>query len=155
MRHAILVLCTIMMVGCASSPGKQLTPLEIQSIQTREYETDKHLGFASTLSVFQDLGYIIESADESTGFITASSPTDTSLNWWTFGQDIKTTRVTSFIEEMRPNITRIRITFVNSKSSSGSYGTYSEKDTVVLEAGAYEAAFSRIGNEIFVRKGTR
>jgi len=155
MRFTILVLMTAMMVGCASSPSTQMTPLEIQALQTREYETSKHIAFASTLTVFQDLGYIIESADEDTGFITAASPTDTKLNWWTFAKDSQTTRVTSFVEEMRPNYTRVRVTFVNSKSSSSSYGQYSEKDTVIFEAGAYEAVFNRVGNEIFVRKSNQ
>jgi hypothetical protein len=154
MRYAFLVLITAMLVGCAASPTTQLTPLEIQSLQTKEYETSKHIAFASTLSVFQDLGYIIESADESTGFITATSPTDTKLNWWTWAQDSKTTRVTAFVEELRQNYTRVRVTFVNSTSSSSSYGQYSEKDTVILVAGPYEAVFNRVGNEIFVRKGS-
>jgi len=155
MRYVILGLIIAMMAACASSPSTQMTPMEIQALQTREYETNKHIAFASTLTVFQDLGYIIESADESTGFITASSPTDTKMNWWTWAQDSKTTRVTSFVEELRQNYTRVRVTFVNSTSSSSSYGQYSEKDTVILVAGPYEAVFNRVGNEIFVRKSTQ
>jgi hypothetical protein len=38
------------------------TSLELQSIQSREFETTKKIAFASTLSVFQDLGYVIESS---------------------------------------------------------------------------------------------
>ena len=59
--------------GCVA-PRPQLTSLEIQSIQSREFETAKPTAFAAVLSVFQDLGYIVESADKETGFITAKSP---------------------------------------------------------------------------------
>ena len=64
--------------GCADlldeeQDRPQLTPLEVQSLQKRDLETNKEIAFASVVSVFQDLGYTIVSADKETGFITAES----------------------------------------------------------------------------------
>jgi len=144
----------IIVAGCALPPPIQMTPVEIQALQTREYETSKQVAFAAVLSVFQDLGYIIESAELETGFITVSSPSDTKLRWWTWSIDTLKTRATAYVEELRPNFTRVRITFVNSRSSSSTYGQHSEEDRVILEAGPYQAAFNRIDNEIFVRQSS-
>ena len=52
----------------------QLTPMELQAIQSKEFQTSKETLFASAMSVFQDLGYTINSAEMQTGFITANSP---------------------------------------------------------------------------------
>ena len=154
MRILFAVTLLLLMTACASSPSVQKTPLEIQSMQTRDFEVDKNTAFRAVLSVFQDVGYIVESADNETGFITGSSPTDSKLNWWTFAKDSKTTRATAFVEELRPGLSRVRLTFVNAYSSSSSYGQYSEKDTVILEPGPYSSAFERIENAIFVRTST-
>jgi hypothetical protein len=50
------------------------TSLELQSIQMREIDASYKTAFASTLSVFQDKGYVIVTADSATGFITVASP---------------------------------------------------------------------------------
>ncbi|MDX2419171.1 MAG: hypothetical protein QNK19_17060 [Xanthomonadales bacterium] len=154
MRILSVVLLLLLMSACAA-PVVQKTPLEIQSMQTRDFEVDRNTAFRAVLSVFQDVGYIVESADNETGFITGSSPTDSKTNFWTASRDSKTTRATAFVEELRPNVSRVRLTFVNAYSSSSSYGQYSEKDTVILEPGAYASAFERIENAIFVRTATQ
>jgi len=154
MKAVFALALAIIVAGCASPPPIQMTPMEIQALQTREYETSKEVAFAAVLSVFQDLGYIIESAELETGFITVSSPSDARLRWWTWSIDTLKTRATAYVEELRPNLTRVRITFVNSRSSSSTYGQHSEEDRVILESGPYQAAFNRIDNEIFVRKSS-
>lgn len=83
-------------------PRPQLAPLEIQAIQSREFETVKPTAFAAVLSVFQDLGYIVESADKDTGFITAKSPTSGGFSLLT-GQTLQSaTKATAFVEELQP-----------------------------------------------------
>jgi hypothetical protein len=62
------------------NPPPQMTSLQIQSIQSRTFETSKRVAFDSTITVFQDLGYIINSAEYNTGFITSESPTKASKN---------------------------------------------------------------------------
>ena len=88
--------------GLSFETKPPLTPLEIQSIQQREYESTKKIVFASAVSVFQDLGYTIKSADITTGFITAESAAKNNLGAQFFGySEVKSTfRATAFIEEI-------------------------------------------------------
>ena len=71
------------------------------AIQSREFETNKKMAFASVMSVFQDLGYIVNSADLVTGFITAKSPIKNE------GAMIYT-QATAFVEELKKCTVRIR-----------------------------------------------
>lgn len=46
-----------LLAGCAPNNYKPTkTSLELQAFQTKEFETQKKAAFASTMSVFQDLG---------------------------------------------------------------------------------------------------
>ena len=129
----MLIAVALTLPGCAVQQRKApRTPLEIQSIQTREYEAPKKIVFASVVSVFQDLGYTIKNADLNTGFINAESATQNA----TFGADadvlidvlgilgdtpptqsVEQTVATAFIEEIRDR-TRVRLNFVTTRQSS-------------------------------------
>ena len=102
----------VFLAGC-TPPGPVLTPLEIQSLQTREFEHDKAVVFASTMSVFQDLGYIVNSADLDTGLITTESPATSDratfparltilpdLMVWSDVTSVVQTKATAFIEQI-------------------------------------------------------
>ena len=72
--YILLPILLILITGCETTkPKVNLTPLDIQSMQSRNYEHSKDLVFPSVMSVFQDLGYSINSADINTGLITAES----------------------------------------------------------------------------------
>ena len=72
--YLLLPILFILITGCETTkPKVNLTPLEIQSMQSRSYEHSKDIVFPSVMSVFQDLGYSINSADINTGLITAES----------------------------------------------------------------------------------
>ena len=72
--RAIISALALTLVGCAvNAPKPEKTSLEIQAIQSKNFETDKKVAFNSVVSVLQDLGYIIGSASLETGFITAES----------------------------------------------------------------------------------
>lgn len=160
MRHtfsiAILVGATFLFTGCVSTKP-QKTSLEIQAIQSKSFEAKRNVAFASTLSVFQDLGYIIESADKDTGFITAKSATKNSTGFWAamggVSQNTKT-NATAFVEELRPGLTKVRLNFVVSNSSSSAYGQNSAHDNVIEDPKVYETAFNKIGDAIFIRSGS-
>ena len=62
--------------SCTIPQAPELSPLEKQQMQTREYENTKRVLFNSTLSVFQNEGFTVDSADVDTGFIRANSPSD-------------------------------------------------------------------------------
>ena len=148
-----IALC-VLLAGCVALPPPT-TPLEIQSVQTREYEQSKQVVFASVMSVFQDLGYIVNSADLATGFITteglARGETDI-LDWLFNVSQVSQTRATAFIEEVNDK-TRIRLNFVETWQESRDQGQSTRRDRPILDAEVYENAFDRIENAIFVRSG--
>lgn len=151
---ATLTFVAALLAGCASGPrAPELTPLEKQSLQTREYEHPKNIVFPSVISVFQDLGYTIRSAEINTGLITADSPTQNTTGFWAAWAGVHTnaqTAATAFIEEIG-GISRVRINFVLRHSSSSSYGQNTANDTPILDAQVYQNAFERIESAIFVR----
>jgi hypothetical protein len=139
--------------ACVMEPPKPaLTPLEIQGLQTREFEGTKQIVFASVMSVFQDLGYIIQSADLSTGFITAQSAarSNSGIRGLSNVTNVTQTSATAFVEEIADR-TRVRLNFVNVNMRSYEQGQSDRQDTPILNAMTYQNAFERIENEIFVR----
>jgi len=158
LHTSVIIVSTIIalnLTGCAGGQQKpQMTPLEVQSIQTREFESSKKIVFASVISVFQDLGYTIKSADNDTGLINAESTTQQDTNWQLFAGVIvmEQTVATAFVEEIRDR-TRVRLNFVTTTQSSSAYGQNSREDVAILDATVYTNAFERIENAIFIRSG--
>jgi len=144
----------VLLAGCVALPPPA-TPLQIQSVQTREYEQGKQVVFAGVMSVFQDLGYIVNSADLATGFITteglATGETGI-LEWLLNTSQVTQTRATAFIEEVNDK-TRVRLNFVETWRESRDQGQSTRRDRPILDAEVYENAFDRIENAIFVRSG--
>lgn len=143
--------------GCATAPRQAPTSLQIQSFQSKEFEANKNIVFGSVLSVFQDLGYIVQSADKDTGFITAASPSQNKTGFWQAMAGVTSsgdTKATAFIEEIRPGYARVRLNFVNSVMSSSSYGQAQKLDEPILDPKIYQVAFDKVDEAIFVRKGS-
>lgn len=142
------------LVGCVQSTLKPLTPLEIQSLQTREYEYSKDVSFASVISVFQDLGYTVRSADKDTGFVTAESAAKSDSTSRFFGySNVSQTVATAFVERIG-RMTRIRLNFVTSNNKSYGYGQTDREDVAILDSKVYQNAFDMIENAMFVRAGS-
>ncbi|MBF0587467.1 hypothetical protein INT08_11210 [Prosthecochloris sp. N3] len=150
--NIVFVCLFFALAGCSASTAPALTPLEIQSLQTREYEQGLDIVFPSVISVFQDLGYTVKSADKSTGFITAESAakSDKASKFWLGITKVKQTAATAFIEEIG-SMTKVRLNFVEMENSSSSWGRSDREDTPILDAQVYQNAFERIDNAIFVR----
>lgn len=144
--------------GCATAKKPAPTSLQIQAFQTKEFETSKAIAFGSVLSVFQDLGYIVASADKDTGFITAASPAGNKTNFWqALGGNTASgqTKATAFIEEIRPGFSTVRLNFVDAQRLSSVYGQNTDNDKPILDPLVYQVAFAKIGDAIFVRAGSR
>jgi hypothetical protein len=125
----------------------------LQAIQAREFDTNQKTAFAAVISVFQDLGYIVLSADWEAGFVTSKSPTQGSRG---FANLVKRyTRATAHIEELRPGSTRIRLNFVETEETSSSYGAAGGHDDPILDPIVYQNAFTKIQEAIFHRGGSR
>jgi len=154
--YLFLLILFILITGCETTkPKVNLTPLEIQSIQSRSYEHSKDIVFPSVMSVFQDLGYSINSADINTGLITAESAADSdkALKFWLGITKVSQTKANAFIEEIG-NETKVRINFVVTKKKSFGYGQTDREDEQILTPQPYQNAFEKIENAIFIRSSS-
>lgn len=153
---------TLFTAGCAMNDAtSNKTSLEIQSYQSRSFEVDKKMAFNSAMSVFQDLGYIVNSANLDTGFITAESPTkgakgsDAFLSFLAGLRVEGRTAVTAFVEELSPKSAKIRLNFVERKKASGEYGQQSNRDDPIQDPKIYQSAFDKISDAIFIRSAQK
>ena len=142
----------LILTGCATQ-APQKTSLEIQAIQTKEFEASYDAAFAATMSVFQDQGYIIKAADKSTGLITADSPTKQEMQLFV-GQVMKHREASAFIETTPAKLIRVRLNFVDASESSSGYGMRGANSAAVLDPVVYQQTFEGIQKAIFVRMGT-
>jgi hypothetical protein len=132
----------------------EITPMQLQAIQSKEFEATKDDVFASIMTVFQDLGYQVNSAEMNTGFITAESATHNKTSFWDAmakQSGSGNTRATAFVEKMPNGMTRVRLNFMNTKSVSGMWGRNSREDKPVLEPRTYQIAWEKIDEALFVR----
>ena len=122
-------------------------------MQTRSFNATYNVTFSSTMSVFQDLGYTVNSADKDTGLISAESATDSSAAalFWTGTSVTNQTKATAFIEKIRGK-TLVRLNFVQKVETSSGYGRQDRNDKPILDTQIYQNAFERIENAIFLRK---
>ena len=135
----------------------ELTSMELQALQSHEYETSKEVLFASVVSVFQDLGYQLENADMPSGFITASSATKNKTSFMDVlakQTSSGNTRATAFVEGMPNGMARVRLNFLNSKLSSSMWGHQDKQDKAVLDPQTYKVAWDKIDEALFVRNAT-
>ena len=154
--YILLPILFVFITGCETTkPKVNLTPLDIQSMQSRSYEHSKDLVFPSVMSVFQDLGYSINSADINTGLITAESAanSDKALKFWLGITKVSQTKANAFIEEIG-NETKVRINFVVTKKKSFGYGQTDREDDQILTPKPYQNAFEKIENAIFIRSSS-
>jgi|TARA_B100000959_G_C14865343_1_gene576006 hypothetical protein len=154
--YLFLPFLLIFISGCETTkPTINLTPLEIQSMQSRTYDKGKEIVFPSVMSVFQDLGYSINSADIDTGLITAESAaeSDKMKKFWLGITKVSQTKANAFIEQIGSE-TKVRINFVVTKKESGWYGQDDREDEKILSPQPYQNAFEKIENAIFVRSNS-
>jgi hypothetical protein len=153
MKNCLLLVLACMISGCASSKPEK-TSLELQAFQAHEFETSKKVAFAAVLSVFQDFGYVISSAEINTGFITAKSPTKGARVLFV-GSVMQESKATAFVEEMPGDKVRVRLNFVGSKRTSSKRGRIKENEVAIEDPLPYQKAFEKIDEAIFIRKGTK
>ncbi len=151
-RLGVSLLMIVATLDACAPARPQRTSLELQAFQAKEFEATKAVAFASVLSVFQDLGYIVSSASLDTGFITAKSPTK--RGFALFAIKMEDTRATAFIEEFGPKKTRVRLNFVQNVETSGGYGQKAVAEKPIEDPQIYQNAFARIQEAIFIRSGT-
>jgi hypothetical protein len=159
MRPIFLSIAFFLVTAPALSKEKGIEPsgLELQQIQSRQYEVSIEVLFPSVITVLQDSGYIIQAADRGTGLITAvgSARSKTTYNiFWGFGKKKRSPFVSAFVESRSAGSSRVRLNFVLSETKSRGYGISSSDDEMVTDPAVYQDAFEKIDKEIFVRVAT-
>jgi hypothetical protein len=133
-----------------------LTGLELQSFQKKEFSCSKKIAFASTISVLQDLGFTVNSANYDSGHLSAigtdvasksrsaiksipgtllGGPLIGGLIFGGLTQRRETSEITVNIEEIGPSKTCVRLSFVPN----------------TLKRQLYDDAFSRIRETVFIK----
>ena len=155
-KHIILFFSLFLTLSaCQMEPEINFTPLEIQSMQSRSYDKSKDIVFPSVMSVLQDLGYSIKTADIKTGLITAESTakSNAAMKFWLGIAEVTQTTADAFIEEINGK-TKVRINFINMVKQSSSWGQDDRQDKQILDPAPYQNAFEKVENAIFVRSGS-
>jgi hypothetical protein len=73
----LVVLAPLLLAGCANQPNEQImagaNQVELRSYQTRAYDTtDKKMMIRTVIATLQDLGFVIDQADEDIGSVTGT-----------------------------------------------------------------------------------
>jgi len=116
-------------------------------MQIRDFNGKKDVVFPAVVSVFQDLGYNIKSADIATGFVNAESPSTGKKGFWGHRYSRRTT-ATAFVRSVGTKV-QVRLNFVFTEVDSSIDGD-KVNDVPVLDPALYSNAFERIENAIFV-----
>ena len=144
----------LFLTGCETTkPNVNLTPLEIQGIQSRSYDHSKDIVFPSVMSVFQDLGFTVEIADKDSGLIKSSGTTESSgflYEFFTGYSATSQTVATATIEQIGKQVS-VRLSFTQIDKDSSWYGKEDREDTQILDFKIYQSAFEKIENAIFYR----
>jgi hypothetical protein len=130
------------------------TGLALQQIQSRDYDANYDTVFPSVITVLQDAGYRIQSADKNSGLITGTASTKSGMRWGLvggWGKSKKTPVVSAFIEPRGPAMARVRLSFVMAKTKSTMYGMNSSDESPITDPAVYQEAFEKIEQAIFVR----
>ncbi|MDR1433427.1 MAG: hypothetical protein LBI61_03785 [Puniceicoccales bacterium] len=141
--------------GDDSANRQQRTSVDIQALQTRQFECSYKVAFAAVVDVFQDLGFVIQSSDFTTGLVIAKSNVQSreSLGFSTFKPETKATWDvgTAHVEEVGHNIVSVRVSFVRHKKASYEYGSSSESSFAITDGRFYTNFFEKVDKSIFIR----
>jgi len=157
-RFFLILLSAILLSGCASQP--QLNPLQIQTMQTQEFSVTKRQAYDATVTVLQNKGYEIKSANFDTGIVTAQSPT---ISKAFRGRSHNT--ISAYVTNTRKSgkkVSRIRISNMLTREipetdTSFLIGSFvstkrniNTKDEQVLDPEFYKEVFNEIRQQLFV-----
>jgi len=151
--RSFLLLALLMLVGCAAPPKVTQSQMEIQAYQSHEFEATKRQAFDSTLSVLQDSGFIIGSADFDSGFMTGKGTSDSRYDFW-WGPMNEHVEMTAFIEQRTSSTARVRLNVVSTEQRKS---TWNPSQDVINQEGVrdpkvYQEIFEKIDQAIFIKK---
>lgn len=162
MGKAKTIVAAALIAGLASAPvpvaakkKEEISALALQQLQSKDFEADKNTTFAAVMTVLQDEGYRVQTGDRETGLITATGSGKKKLTWLPFvgfGTSKKTPVVTAFVEDLGPQVTRVRLNFVMAKIKANAYGGDLGDEEPITDAAVYTDAFEKVSQGIFIRQ---
>lgn len=157
-----LLISIALLSGCQSiDDNAPRSNIDLQAMQTRTVDCQYSVAFASVVSVFQDLGFTIQSADINTGLICAQSTTELQSpnsfeSMFSSATAImRNTSGTAHVESFGERSTSIRMSFVSYRKSTYAYGTALEDSKQVTDAEFYRDFFEKIDKAIFIRNNIK
>ena len=155
-----LVACGLMtgLTGCITvdsvfgEQDPQVSSVQLQALQTREFQATEEQAFAAVISTFQDYGYLINSADRATGMVLAKTTTDAEINHFTGITRTEHNKATAFIEKVAKDRVKIRVSIVKAVSAKHSYGGGGEKEAMRTKPEIYQEIFAKIQHSLFLKK---
>lgn len=151
-----LSLLSIGLTGCVTvdsifgQEDKPISSVEMQALQTREYDADYVQVFAAVIGAFQTYGYTINQADRETGLISGKTPTTAEMNMMFVRNEYQ--GATAFVEQVGKNRVKVRISLVKHVSASGSYGQQGEKEAAITRSEPYRDIFNKVQQSLFLKK---
>ncbi len=117
---------------------------ELMQMQTRDFYAPYDQVFAAIISTFQDSGFIISSADKSTGLIIAATlaqPTQPALSGY-----VRTTydKIVTSVRSIGPRDVQVRLNIVRSVQVSETYGLQAQKEFPRTIPEVYNEVFDQI-----------
>lgn len=161
-RSAPALAASLLLLSCASfnatgAVSEMIPPMELQAVQAREFNVPRETAFKAVMSVLQDLGYTLQSADIASGFISAVSPavdTTSPISKFLLGSDsYSEVAVTASFLPMPSGTTRVRLNFVERRAKLELMGK-SRDDRPVLDPDVYEKAWEKVDETLFMLKAT-
>lgn len=135
--------------GEADAP---ISSVELQALQTREFEATEEQAFSAVIGTFQDYGYTVNSADRATGLIIAKTTSDAEIMVMTGVTRVEYNKATAFIEKVAQGRVKIRVSIVKYVSAKNAYGGGGEKEVVRTKPEMYKEIFSKIEQSLFLKK---
>ena len=158
MRRPISALLLLAVAAACGNPKPYLPtvePLALQQMQMQEFETSKRILFAAVVSVLQDNGYVLSSAEFDTGVISARSPIQSDRSSWSGNTYAVYSNASAFVEDARPGFARVRLNFVEVSDRREYNGGGGLHEVPVESPAFYERIFQRIREAVFVREAER
>lgn len=153
---SVIVACSL--AGCVTVDSvfgeidPQVSAVELEALQTREFEASITDAFAATVGAFQSYGYTIQSADRDTGIVIAKTTSDASLNQLTGLTRVEYDKANAFIEPSSAGHVKIRVSIVKYVSAKSAYGGGGEKEAMRTKPKVYQDIFTKIEQSLFLRK---
>lgn len=140
-------------ISAYAAKKPQLSSLELQQLQSKEFEVSRDDAFAAVMTVLQDSGYRIGAADRDTGLITGTASTNSYTTWLPFvgfSKKKKTPVVSAYIEARGSSVARVRLNFVMTEAKANQFGSDAGEEPI-LDPIVYKEAFEKVEKEVFVR----